>query len=191
MKIQPGVGYTFDSSSKGFTFDTSEQFPSRDAQGDTHPFQVVPLGPEGSNFRYRVIPGTVNNLVPELDDVVSGADVLLDRTAAGEPNPPIGQLSIDTSTKQSWIYLRCGPDAASPYTYPDTNISNAGYPKVISSTVELSDSATYAYILLAKFDMDSATAPTTGVLSQFVTNSLWTERFKCGSSAAVYWWSTV
>lgn len=27
MKIQPGVGYTFDSSSKGFTLDTSDPFP--------------------------------------------------------------------------------------------------------------------------------------------------------------------
>lgn len=30
MKIQPGVGYTFDSSDKGFTLDTSDPFPDRD-----------------------------------------------------------------------------------------------------------------------------------------------------------------
>jgi hypothetical protein len=30
MKIQPGVGYNFDSSSKGFTLDISDPFPSRD-----------------------------------------------------------------------------------------------------------------------------------------------------------------
>ena len=36
MKIQPGVGYTFDSSDKGFTLDTSDPFPNPDGPGKSY-----------------------------------------------------------------------------------------------------------------------------------------------------------
>lgn len=191
MKLQPGVGYTFDSSSKGFTLDTSDPFPSRDGNASNHPFKVIPMGPSGSNYRYQVVSGTINSLVPEIDDIISGVDVLLDRTTSGVPNPPTGQLSINTSTKESWIYLRAGADTASPYAFPDTNIANAAYPKVISSDVELTDTDTYGYVLIAKFDMDSATAPTTGALYQYVSGSLWGDRIKVNGMTAKYYYARI
>jgi hypothetical protein len=191
MKIQPGVGYTFDSSSKGFTLDTSDPFPSPDGQKNNHPFKVLAVGPVGSNFRYQIVSGTINNLVPEIDDIISGVEVLLDKTTSGVPTPPTGQLSINTSTKESWIYLRSGAETTSPYAYPDTSVSNAGYPKVISSDVELTDSDTYGYILIAKFDMDSATAPTTGALYQYVSSSLWADRIKLGTTTAKYYYARI
>lgn len=191
MKIQPGVGYNFDSSSKGFTLDTSDPFPSPDGQTNNHPFKVLAVGPVGSNFRYQIVSGTINNLVPEIDDIISGVEVLLDKTTSGVPTPPTGQLSINTSTKESWIYLRSGAEATSPYAYPDTSVSNAGYPKVISSDVELTDSDTYGYILIAKFDMDSATAPTTGALYQYVSSSLWADRIKLGTTTARYYYARI
>lgn len=190
MKIQPGVGYTFDSSSSGFTMDTSDPFPSV-AQPSTHPFKVIAIGPVGSNFRFQVVPGTLNSLVPELDDVISGVDVLLDRTTSGVPNPPTGQLSINSSTKESWIYLRSGAEASAPYAFPDPNTANAAYPKVISSDVELTDTDTYGYLLLAKFDMDSASAPTTGALYQYVSGSLWGDRIKLGTTTARYYYARI
>jgi hypothetical protein len=190
MKIQPGVGYTFDSSSSGFTLDTSDPFPSV-AQPTTHPFKVIAVGPVSSNFRYQVVSGTINSLVPELDDVISSAEVLLDRTTSGVPNPPTGQLSINSSTKESWIYLRTGAATTTPYDFPDTNIANAAYPKVISSDVELTDTDTYGYVLLAKFDMDSASAPTTGALYQYVSGSLWGDRIKLGTNTAKYYYARI
>lgn len=36
MKIQPGVGYNFDSSDKGFTLDTSDPFPNPDGPGKSY-----------------------------------------------------------------------------------------------------------------------------------------------------------
>lgn len=191
MKIQPGVGYTFDSSSSGFTLDTSDPFPNRDGNQSSHPFKVIPMGPSGSNYRYQVISGTLNSIVPEIDDVISGVDVLLDRTTSGVPNPPTGQLSINTSTKESWIYLRAGADTASPFAFPDTNIANARYPKVISSDLELTDTDTYGYVLIAKFDMDSATAPTTGALYQYVSGSLWGDRIKVNGMTAKYYYARI
>lgn len=189
MKIQPGIGYTFDSSSRGFTLDTSEQFPDN-PNNATHPFQVIGLGASGSNYRYMVVSGALNNLVPLLYDVVSSADVLLDRTTSGVANPPIGQLSINTTTKESWIYLRAGI-SASTGAFPDPDFTTANYPKVISSNVELTDTDTYGYVLLAKFDMDSATAPTTGALYQYVTGSLWGDRLKTGTDTARYYYARI
>ena len=55
MKIQPGVGYTFDSSAKGFTFDTSEQFPSADTPPYVHPFKIINVRiNSGGNVIYQV-----------------------------------------------------------------------------------------------------------------------------------------
>jgi len=189
MKIQPGVGYTFDSSSKGFTLDTSEQFPDNPTTATT-PFQVVDLGPSGSNYRYRVIPGTLNNLVPLIYDVVSSANVLLDRTSAGVANPPIGQLSINSSTKESWIYLRAGI-SASTGAFPDSDNTTANYPFVLSSDLELTDTDTYGYVLLGKFTMDSSSAPTKGTLNQYVTGSLWGDRLKLGTLTAKYYYARI
>ena len=92
---------------------------------------------------------------------------------------------------QSWIYLRAGADTASPYAFPDTNIANAAYPKVISSDVELTDTDTYGYVLIAKFDMDSATAPTTGALYQYVSGSLWGDRVKVNGATARYYYARI
>lgn len=190
--IQPGSGYGFTSGGYGFTLNTENPFASfnQDASG-RHPFKVIAVGAVGSNFRYQVVSGTLNNLVPEIDDVISGVEVLLDKTTSGVPTPPTGQLSINTSTKESWIYLRSGAETTSPYAYPDTSVSNAGYPKVISSDVELTDSDTYGYILIAKFDMDSATAPTTGALYQYVSSSLWADRIKLGTTTARYYYARI
>ena len=188
MKIQPGVGYTFDSSSKGFTLDTAEQFPDNPT-AITHPFQVIGLGPSGSNYRYMVVSGTLNNVVPEIDDVVFGTEVLLDRTSSGIPNPPIGQLTISTATKESWIYVRAGKSSGGDF--PDTDITQTSYPKVISSDLELSDTDTYGYILIAKFTMDSATAPTVGSVFQYVTGSLWGDRLKLGTLTARYYYARI
>lgn len=188
--IQPGSGYGFTSGGYGFTLNTENPFPEVDVS-NRHPFKVLVVGPSGSNFRYQVVSGTINNLVPEIHDVISGVDVLLDRTTSGVPDPPTGQLSINTSTKESWIYLRAGADTASPFAFPDTNIANAAYPKVISSDVELTDTDTYGYVLIAKFDMDSATAPTTGALYQYVSGSLWGDRIKVNGATARYYYARI
>ena len=193
MNIQPGIGYVFDSSEKGFTFDTSEQFPDHPSAGlggNLHPFKVISLGPSGSNFRFRVIPGTLNNVVPVLFDVISSQNQMLDRTTSGVSDPPIGELSINTSTLESWIYLRAGK-SSSTNAFPDDDPLNVEYPLVMSSNLALSDTDTYGYVLIAKYIMDSATAPTTGTLSQYVTGSLWGDRLKLGTLTAKYYYARI
>lgn len=190
-RIQPGTGYGFTSGGYGFTLNTSDPFPQEQFGSGLHPFKIVPIGAVGSNYRYQVISGTLNNIVPEIDDVIFGTEVLLDRTTAGVADPPTGQLSINTSTKESWIYLRAGAATASPFAFPDPNISNTPYPKVISSNVELTDTDTEGYVLIGKFDMDSATAPTTGVVHQYVSGSLWGDRIKVNGMTAKYFYAKI
>jgi hypothetical protein len=190
-RIQPGSGYGFTSGGYGFTINTTSPFPSESEVSTKHPFKVIPIGPSGSNFRYQVVSGTLNNIVPEIYDVITAAEVLLDRTTAGVANPPTGQLSINTSTEESFIYLRAGAETAAPYDFPDANIANTAYPKVISSDVQLTDTDTYGYVLLAKFEMDSSSAPTTGALFQYISGSLWGDRIKLGSNTATYYYARI
>ena len=89
MRIQPGIGYNFDSSSKGFTLDVSDPFPSS-SQEKVHPFQVINVTylPSPSNcWTYQVAPGTLNNVVPQIDE--DSVWVKLDRTSGGLPDWPI------------------------------------------------------------------------------------------------------
>ena len=190
MKLQPGVGYNFDSSSHGFTLDTSDPFPSISFTPDL-PFKVKIVGVVSGAIRYQVVSGTLNNLVPEMDDVVGGVEKLLDSTTAGVPTPPTDVLSFNTSTKESWVYLRAGPEASSPYAFPDPNVSNTTYPKVISSDTEETDTDTEGYVLIAKVDVDNVSAPTVWTVHQYVTGSLWGDRIKLGTDTAQYYYARI
>jgi hypothetical protein len=63
MKIQPGVGYTFDSSSRGFTIDASDPFPSLPS------VTLDPLTPVFDGEKITVKVGTVNRYVPTINGV--------------------------------------------------------------------------------------------------------------------------
>jgi hypothetical protein len=63
MKIQPGLGYTFDSSSSGFTIDTSEPFP-----GPVNS-TVVYLDPYLNGDKVGATPGAVNRYIPKIGTV--------------------------------------------------------------------------------------------------------------------------
>jgi len=196
MKIQPGVGYTFDSSSKGFTFDTSEQFPSRDGgNGTTHPFKIINVSINaGGNVIYQVQSGIINNIVPLLDDYISSTTVLLDRVTAGVADPPTAELTsvnYDATTLTSYIALRSGPDATTN-DFPSSDVTSARYPVVIGGDdPAIADTNTAGYIFLGTITVDSTSAPTTFTVSQNVTGSLWADRLKLGTLTAVYYYARI
>jgi hypothetical protein len=198
MKIQPGVGYTFDSSSKGFTLDTSDPFPSRDAVTSTHPLKIVNVALRTSGgsttVTYQVQSGTINNLVPKIDDYISSTEVLLDRVTSGVANPPTAELvssNFETSTKRSYIALRAGPETDSPYVYPDTDVSSNRYPVIIGGNQQPVDDDTHGFIVIGTITVDSVTAPTTFTVSQNINGSLWAERLKIGTRTAVYYYAGI
>lgn len=201
MKIQPGVGYNFDSSSKGFTLDTSNPFPDRDgAASSGHPFKLINVGLRTSGgattVTYQVQSGTINNLVPLIDDYVSGTGIKLDRTTAGVANPPTAELvssNFDATTKTSYITLRAGAKIASPYTYPDDDDTTNQYPVIIGGNIAPTtpDDNVWGYLVIGTITVDSITAPTTFTVSQNVTGSIWADRIKVNGMTARYYYARI
>ena len=194
MKIQPGVGYTFDSSSRGFTLDTSEQFASVTALA-TNPLQVINVSfNAGGNVIYQVKSGTINNLVPLLDDYISSTQVKLDRVTSGVADPPTGELlstNYDATTKTSYIVLRSGPDATTN-EFPSSDVTSARYPQVIGgNNPVITDTDTQAFVLLATITVDNITTPTTFTVSQNVSGSLWGDRIKLAGITARYYYARI
>lgn len=186
MKIQPGVGYNFDSSSKGFTLDTSDPFPNSDQQVNNHPFKVVNITYDapGTAWLYQVVPGTLNNVVAQIEE--DSVWVKLDRTTAGVPDWPVSVMGpFDATTHQCYIYLRSGPDATSG-DYPSSDDTSARYPRIVNSDVPLADTDTAGYILLAV--ATEAAGPSITV-NQYVTGSLWGDRLKLGTLTAKYYYA--
>ena len=201
MKIQPGVGYTFDSSSKGFTLDVSDPFPDKDGVVVAgHPFKIVNVALRTSGgsttVTYQVVSGTMNNLVPKIDDYITSTEVKLDRTTSGVANPPTGELvssNYDAVTKTSYITLRAGPDTASPYAYPDPLVTSNQYPVIIGGNTAPStpDDNVWGFLVIGTITVDSITTPTTFAVNQNVTGSLWANRIKLGSATARYFYARI
>jgi hypothetical protein len=195
MKIQPGLGHIFESSSMGFSIDTSEQFPSSSAALNGHPFKIINVSINaGGNVIYQVQSGTIDNIVPLLDDYISSTTVLLNRVTAGAANPPTAELTsanYDATTLTSYIALRSGPDATTN-DFPSSDVTSARYPVVIGGNdPAVADTDTAGYIFLGTITVDSTTAPTTFTVSQNVTGSLWADRLKLGTLTAVYYYARI
>ena len=195
MKIQPGVGHVFDSSSMGFSIDTSEQFPSSSAALNGHPFKIINVSINaGGNVIYKVQSGTINNIVPLLDDYISSTTVLLDRVTAGVADPPTAELTsvnYDATTLTSYIVLRSGPDATTN-DFPSSDVTSARYPQVIGGNDPTpTDSDTQAFVILGTITVDNVTTPTTFTVSQNVTGSLWGDRLKTGTDTARYYYARI
>ena len=189
MNFQPGAGYGFTSSGYGVSLDSSNPFPDGDSNEFSHPFKVISVSYDaaGSVFTFQVVPGTLNNKVAQIEE--DSVWVLLDRTTAGVPNWPVSVLSpFDPTTKKCYIYLRAGSEAAAPFAFPDPVEANATYPKVICSDVQLADSDTYGYLLLAV--ATEAAGPTVSVV-QYVTGSLWADRIKINGMTARYYYARI
>jgi hypothetical protein len=200
MKIQPGVGYNFDSSSHGFTLDTSDPFPNRDGVVSGHPLKIVNVALRTSGgattVTYQVQSGTLNNLVPLIDDYASGTDVKLDRATSGVANPPTAELvssNFDATTKTSYITLRAGPKTSSPYTYPDDDDTSNQYPVIIGGNTfpVTPDSDTWGFLVIGTITVDSITAPTTFTVNQNVSGSLWADRIKLAGITARYYYARI
>jgi hypothetical protein len=203
MSIQPGPGYTFSSSSLGTALNIQQPWAPWTTYATTedpgHPFKIVNVqivtSGESQVVRYQVQSGTLNNLVPVLDDHASGTTVKLDRVTSGVPNPPTAQLDpaqYNGTTKTSYIYLRAGPKATSPFNYPFDDVSSGRYPAVGGYNGESTpDTDIYGYVTIGSIAVDSIYAPTTFTVTQFVMGSLWADRIKLGTTTAKYYYARI
>jgi len=164
MSIQPGTGYNF-SNVGGATSLTIE--PTWQYWTPPHPFTVQTYK-SGTDYMVRVIPGTINNVEPEM----SG-------TPLSDSPAPSMNIGYSASPATEYIYLTMPVGGSgTPPPFPD------GPTITHDSTPQTSDNTT-AYLLLASVDKS------TGRVSQYVGGSQWGERWKCGSEDAVYYFGQV
>ena len=204
MPIQPGVGYTFTASSQGENITVEKPWAPwanyANAEDLYHPFKIinVQIATSGGSqvVRFQVQSGTLNNLVPKMNDYVSSTDVLLNRVTSGVADPPTEQLAssnYDATTKTSYITLRAGAKTTSPFDYPDSVFSSNQYPVIIGGNTfpVTPDSNTWGYLVIGTIAVDNITTPTTFTVSQNVTGSLWGDRIKLGTTTAKYYYARI
>jgi len=199
MSIQPGVGYTFNSSSQGINLNIEQPWSAWATYTEAdpgHPFKIVNVTIGSNKVRFQVQSGTFNNLVPKIDDYISGTEVKLDRVTSGSPNPPTAELAstnYDATTKTSYITLRAGPETGAPFAYPDPLVTSNQYPVIIGGNTfpVTPDSNTWGYLVIGTITVDSITTPTTFTVNQNVTGSLWANRIKLGSATARYFYARI
>ena len=186
--MQPGVGYRFTSSSQGVTLDIGDPFP--DNNPTVCALQIyTPRKEADNNYYINVSPGYVNNY--EVKDTGTGTSAKL-LSAVPAPNIQIFTAGLTSPGATNYIYIKVENSGSPDYTYPSTTVA----PKIlVSTTAVVADTATASHILIGTVVgvKDTASPPN---VQLYVNNSkscgsLWTERFKCGSSDAVYFWSAV
>lgn len=168
---------------------TAGSCAAQDDGDSCFPFKVKDLttvGTEGAYVTYKICPGTLNNLMPQVYDTVNEEWQFLDELATD------AQLVLNFTGGESWIVLRSGPDPATndyPQATPDTS-ADSPYPRVYSqgSDPATSDTDALAYLVLAKVTEGPGG---TFTIDQYVTGSLWADRIKLGTQTAQYYYARI
>jgi len=186
----PSVSYT---PGGGIIAGYMEDTPVGD--GNRCPLSIYNLLPKDGAYYINIAPGAVNNLIVKSDD-----GVLL----TNDPPPEIQVFSggLSTTKTENFIYIRCGNTAQSGSTeaqYPSR--SGEGYPSIrVREAADRVDDNDYSYILIGVVSGIKELIPGSDppayserfTIQQLIgCNSLWSERFRCGTSPATYWWSAV
>ena len=184
-KIQPGVGYTFTSSSRGTSLNIDPPFMAWDSQDIfstedvLHPYKVI----NANSANFQVVPGTFNNNPTTVDGTQGTTPTWLTDTP-----PPTITWNWNATTNKSYVYLVGGPDPTS-HIYPSPDTTRAAYPGVGSWDSLVADTSTYSYLMLAEATIDPTTSQV--VVTQYVTGSIWGDRIKIGDQTARYYYARI
>lgn len=184
MSVQPGTGYTFSSLNGQSALNVEKGF--QDGYfGVVCPLQIYGLYDDTADDKYyiNVSPGMVNNAAVTDHD---------DNPLTDTPPPKI-QVFVDGMTETlttNYIYIAVENSGTPNYTYPDPDVP----PYITIKTEVQADTEEVAFLLIGivqgmtNFETDVDTLYTFNYKG---CGSLWSERFKCGSSDVSYWWSAV
>jgi hypothetical protein len=180
--MQPGVGYRYISSSQGVTLDIGDPWP--DSDGSVCPLQIYGLryDPTDAKIYINVSPGMINNY--GVKDKTGGS--LLSTTPP--PNIQVFVAALTSTLVTNYVYIVTENSGTPDYDYPD-----ATKPPYISIETALqSDSDTKSYFLIGIVEgKEVSGVKTLNTYNYKGCGSLWSERFKCGTSNVSYWWSAV
>lgn len=137
-------------------------------QPNTHPFQIITMQ-DGDHYKYMVVPGTINNIVPVMK--VGGSNVPLDNIPP--PTTALGSSSVD---ELEYIFLELKSE---DNTFP------SGEPEVKHDTTVPTATDDTGIVVLGSVNKKN------GQVDQFVLSSLCGERFKCGSNNAEYFYAAI
>ena len=198
MATQPGVGYTFTSSSSGTNLTIDAPWINYTPVGvlsepTKHPFQVTDLGPKtvgGTlSYWYTVQPGLVNNL----DPMIGGTSWFMTHMPVSDYEFVYYKWQFNPTTGYSYIVLKLGYDSSTPGVFPDSNTAHVSaspsYPVVDSLSYMPTTGDVDSYIVLATAYQD----PTTKAITvwQQVQSSLWADRLKVSTLAAKYYFARI
>ena len=197
MSIQPGVGYTFTSSSLGTNLNIEKPwapwttYPAA-VEDVCTPFKVKNVKTvtvdESSIVTFDICPGTFNNLMPQVFNATSEAFEYLDDLTTDY------RLILDfASTSSCLVYLRVGPDATTNAFPPGAPIGTSDpddpYPRIYNTGGALPDDTDqFGYVAIAKVN---ALAGGVYSVDQYVTGSLWGDRIKLEGITAKYFYARI
>ena len=180
--MQPGVGYRFVSSSQGVTLDIGEPWPESDQS--ICPLQIYGLryDPTDAKVYINVSPGMINNFGINAS---SGGTSL---STNPPPNIQVFVAALTTTLVTNYVYIVTENSGSPDYNYPNPSL----LPYIKVETALQTDSDTKSYFLIGIVEgKEVSGVKTLNAYNYKGCGSLWSERFKCGSSGTTYWWSAV
>lgn len=151
-RLRDGPGYTYATGPWGMSL----EIDAPRAVSPDHPFKV-----KLSGLKFKVVPGTVNSVMPTMD----GTSTRLDASPAPEK----------TITESGYVYLECQHNASQDFPVAV---------KVKYSTSVPANDEEFLNIHIATINVTSGKATKT---AQVVTTSLSAEYLKCGSNPPEYY----
>lgn len=190
MATQPGVGYTFTTSSQGENLNIIEPwapYPLYNNQTEACPFTIRNES-SGTTYEFSCTPGMVNSVIPQIG-------ITADPTKRLDQIPvPKTTFNFDSTTGYSYIYLKVSADySSSPTIYPVTTETDILYPRIISTSTQQTATDDSAFFLLATAYQDQTggpgSTPTPITIWQLTCGSQWSDRIKLGTTTARYYFA--
>ena len=183
MSVQPGVGYTFTSSSLGTNLSVEKPwapYPLYAQVEFCYPFRIylAGVGGEEEDFLFSCCPGTVNTLIPQL-----GITALEAQRLDQVPTPTTALNFSEAG--YSYIHLKVSyiESEEGSIIFPVSDQEDIQYPRVISNPEQQFATVDSVFYLIATIYKDPETDAMT--INQFADSSLWCDRIQVGTLEAV------
>lgn len=139
------------------------------------PFVVYPEVDSNGNTKFRVMPGTINNVMPVIDNKPLN-------------DPKVGALSAPTEDDSYFmVVVKCMGEKNKRFPKDKPEV------KIVTATEAQNDTDEYGYLALASlYKQTSTEGKVSWYLSQLVKNSVWGDRRKLTEpDTAFYYFSRV